>query len=82
MIFLFRYLLLAKQLLELEKIVDFTAGNEFWREIMQTEWRDWDEIENKYKPLYGTLMHEIKHSYNPENIEVCIDNTIKNIVYY
>jgi hypothetical protein len=63
-------LLLAKQLLELEKIVDFTAGNEFWRELMQNEWRDWDEIENKFKPLYGDLMHEIKHSYNPEDINV------------
>jgi predicted nucleotidyltransferase len=76
-----RYLLLAKQLLELEKIVDFTAGNEFWRELMQNEWRDWDEIENKFKPLYGDLMHEIKHSYNPEDINNDEENKLFSVAY-
>jgi len=78
--------LLSKQLLEQEKIIDFTAGNEYWRDLMQGEWRDWTEIEFKYKPLYGDLMHQIKHSFTPEdiNVRLIIQNVFMHIVidYY
>lgn len=51
----------AMQLAKTGKVSDLHAGNEYWKEIMDNPSLEWDGYEEKYRPSYMNLMHELKY---------------------
>lgn len=60
-----RYLHYALQLADYGRITDYTTGNVYWRDIMSSASENWDDYERVYKPIYQTMMHQLKHNYGP-----------------
>lgn len=50
-----RILIFGKQIAEYGSIVDFTAANHFWQEIMDNPATDWKTYKQMYKPIFNNL---------------------------
>ena len=51
----------ALELANTGRISDFHVGNDYWRDIMECTSDDWSTYENKYRPLYMSMMHDLKY---------------------
>eukprot|EP01124_Arcella_intermedia_P006836 TRINITY_DN14131_c0_g1_i1.p1 TRINITY_DN14131_c0_g1~~TRINITY_DN14131_c0_g1_i1.p1 ORF type:complete len:651 (-),score=166.09 TRINITY_DN14131_c0_g1_i1:9-1961(-) len=75
-----RWLMFGEQIIETGRIEDFTLGNNYWNEVTQDPAKEWGHYEAKFRPLYKTMMHKIRHEESKNLFEPSKD---KNpLIYY
>lgn len=55
-----RLLLFGIQIMDNDRIVDYTIANQYYEDIVRTECVDWEYYRQKYKPIYNQLHSEFK----------------------
>ena len=55
-----RILIYGTQIAENGKIIDFTAANPYWHEIINAQQYNWDYFKQKYQPIYNQLSSEFR----------------------
>lgn len=60
-----RDLLFGMQIVEFGKIVDYTAANRYFREILSENQTEWNYYRDKYEPLYEQLLKAFSDAIEP-----------------
>lgn len=55
-----RVLLFGIQLMNNDKIVDYTEANQYYDDIVRNEINDWEYFRQKYKPIYNQIHSQFK----------------------
>jgi predicted nucleotidyltransferase len=56
----FRKLMFAVQIWKNKKMIDYTAGNDYYKELFNQEYESWKEIESKFYQDFSDLVHSMK----------------------